>query len=94
MIDNPVVAELIKEEPAAITSTTKSEEWKAKHESQDLLQIVKCTDTACCSLFQKGSIPVTSSPSKLRQKKVASSEWVKDDMETILVVVSKSSIEC
>ena len=57
---HPVVAEFIKEEPAAITSITKSEEWKAKHvrESQYLLQIVKCTDAACCSPFQSSCLKI------------------------------------
>ena len=50
---NPVVAEFI-EDDAPVIVGTKSEEWKACHlrQSQDFLQIVKCTDQKCCSSFQ------------------------------------------
>ena len=47
--DHPVVVEFVRQKPSGIT-ITKSEEWKANYvrESQYLLQIVKCTGTACC----------------------------------------------
>ena len=60
MIDgHPVVAEFINEEALEIT-VTKSEEWKAKHvrESQYFLQIVKCNDEACWSLFQSSYLKI------------------------------------
>ena len=56
---HPVAAELINEESLEIT-VTKSEEWKAKHvrESQYFLQIVKCTDEACCLPFQSSYLKI------------------------------------
>ena len=48
--DHSVVADYVGKEPSDIIS----EEWKDNHirESQYLLQIIKCADTACCSPFQ------------------------------------------
>ena len=85
---HPVVAEFIKEEPAAITSITKSEEWKAKYvrESQYLLQIVKCTDAACCSPFQSSYLKIMKDqflppPLPVTYEKKGGIEWAKDDKE-------------
>ena len=41
-------------------AVTKSEEWKANHvrESQYLLQLVSCTDIACCSPFESSYLNV------------------------------------
>ena len=85
---HPVVAEFIKEEPAAITSITKSEEWKAKHvrESQYLLQIVKCTDAACCSPFQSSYLKIMKDrflppPLPVTYEKKGGIEWAKDVKE-------------
>ena len=57
--DHPVVVEFVREKPSGIT-LTKSEEWKANYvrELQYLLQIVKCTGTACCSPFQSSFLKV------------------------------------
>ena len=96
--DHPVVAEFVGEEPSDMT-ITKSEEWKANHvrESQYLLQIVKCTDTACCSPFQSSylklmkhrflppPLPVVLSSTGI--------EWAKDDKEaTYLPLFQKVTI--
>ena len=56
---HPVAAEFIKHPPTEV-SIIKSEEWRANHvrESQYLLQIVKRTDVACCSLFQSSYLKV------------------------------------
>ena len=53
------IAEFIKDPPSEV-SIIKSEEWRANHvrESQYLLQIVKCTDVACCSPFQSSYLKV------------------------------------
>ena len=70
--DHPVVAEFIKDPPSEV-SIIKSEEWRANHvfESQYLIQIVKCTDVACCSPFQSSYLKVilaASHPSGLLSK--------------------------
>ena len=83
---HPVVAELIKDPPSEV-SIIKSEEWRANHvrESQYLLQIVKCTDVACCSPFQSSYLKVIKDrflpppiPVVYSQNGI---EWAKDDKE-------------
>ena len=56
---HPVVAEFIKDPPSEV-SIIKLEDWRANHvrESQYLLQIVKCTDVACCSPFPSSYLKV------------------------------------
>ena len=55
----PVLAEFISEE-ADEEVVKKSEECKSKHgrESQYFLQIVKCKDSKCCSLFRSSYLKV------------------------------------
>ena len=55
--DHPVVADFVGEQPPDIT-ITKPEKWKANHvcKLQQLLQIIKCTDTVCCSPFQSSYV--------------------------------------
>ena len=81
--NHPVVAEFVREEPLDIFIT----QSKANHvrQSQYLLQIVKCNDTACCSPFQSSylkimkdkflppPLPVTFSSTGIK--------WAKDDKE-------------
>ena len=83
---HPVVAEFIKDPPLEV-SIIKSEEWRANHvrESQYFLQIVKCTDVACCSLFQSSYLKVIKDrflpppiPVVYSQNGI---EWAKDDKE-------------
>ena len=60
MLDgNPAVAEFI-EDDAPVIVGTKSEKWKAcrVRQSQYFLQIVKCTDSKCCSSFQSSYLKV------------------------------------
>ena len=69
---HPIVAKFIKDPPSEV-SIIKSEEWRANHvrQSQYLLQIVKCTDVACCSPFQSSYLKVilaASHPSGLLSK--------------------------
>ena len=83
-----VVAEFTGEKPSDIT-ITKSEEWKANHvsESQDLLQIVKCTGTASCSPFQSSYLKIMKNRLLPRHLPVVVSstgiEWAEDDKEAI-----------
>ena len=84
---HPVVAEFINEEPLEIT-ITKSEEWKAKHvrESQYFLQIVKCTDQACCTPFQSSYLKIMKDrflppPVPVVYSQNGVIEWAKDDKE-------------
>ena len=60
MLDgNPAVVEFI-EDDAPVIVGTKSEKWKAcrVRQSQYFLQIVKCTDSKCCSSFQSSYLKV------------------------------------
>ena len=85
--DHSVVAEFVREEPSDIT-ITKSEEWEANHvrESQYLLQIVKCTDTACCSPIQSSYLDIMkdrfSQPPLPAVFSSMGIELAKDDKET------------
>ena len=83
---HPVVAEFIKD-PQSEVSIIKSEVWRANHvrESQYFLQIVKCTDVACCSPFQSSYLKVIKDrflpppiPVVYSQNGI---EWAKDDKE-------------
>ena len=85
---HPVAAEFIKDPPSEV-SIIKSEEWRANHvrESQYLLQIVKRTDVACCSLFQSSYLKVIKDrflpppiPVVYSQNCI---EWAKDDKEAL-----------
>ena len=88
MIDGyPVLAELINEELSEII-VTKSEEWKTKcvRESQYFLKIVKCTDEACCSLFQSSYLVIMKDqflppPVPVVYSQNGVTEWAKDDKE-------------
>ena len=72
--------------PSDIT-IIKSEEWKANHvrESQYILPIVKCTDTACCSPFQSPYLKIMKDRFLPPPLPVVFSstgiEWAKDDTE-------------
>ena len=84
--DHPVIAEFVKDEASEIT-ITKSEEWKANHvrESQYLLQIVKCTDKACCSPFLSSYLKIMKDRFLPPPLSVVYSstgiKWAKDDKE-------------
>ena len=84
--DHPVIAEFIRDEVSDI-AITKSEEWKTSHlrESQYLLQIVKCTDKACCSPFQLSYLKIMKDrflpPPLPVVYSSAGIKWAKDDKE-------------
>ena len=84
--DHPVIAEFVRNEASEIT-ITKSEEWKANHlcESQNLLQIVKCKEKACCSPFESSYLKIMKDrflPTPLPVVYSSTGiEWIKDDKE-------------
>lgn len=74
--DYPVVAKYVDEHDSEPKLQTASSQWKAKHvrESQYMLQIVKCTDTTCCSTPRSSYFTVINDrflpgPVPLRQSK-------------------------
>ena len=80
---HPVLAEFISEE-ADQEVIKKSEEWKSKHvrESQYFLQIVKCKDSKCCSLFRSNYLKVIKDrfltpPISVTRTKTSGLKWVK-----------------
>ena len=87
---NPVITDFVKDEAPEIT-VTKSEEWKVnhEHESKNLLEIVKCTEEACCSPFLPTYLKVVIDRFLAPPLPVVYSstgiEWAKDDKEALFL---------
>ena len=87
VIDGNLVVAVFIEDDAPVIMGTKSEEWKACHvrQSQYFLQIVKCTDTKYCSIFQSSYLKVAPKrflPPPLPVVHTRNGiEWAKDDKD-------------